>query len=140
MLRSFVLIFAIHCFSNFTYAQKNKGLAGIDVVKAATQNTLGINAGYYVEFKNNTEKEVDGVKWKAYFYDNFEAYKDKREGKWQSGNFIKPAKPGEIFKDVEGIWVEDATKVFVTITEVHFTDGTSKKSERESSKKSSAEE
>lgn len=127
MLRHFALTLAILGLSNIIYAQKNKGLAGIDVVKAATQNTLGINAGYYVEFKNNTDKEVDGVKWKAYFYDNFEAYKDKRDGKWQSGNFIKPAKSGEVFEDVEGIWVEDATKVFVTITEVHFTDGSSKK-------------
>ena len=51
MLRHFVLTLAILGLSNIIYAQKNKGLAGIDVVKAATQNTLGINAGYYVEFK-----------------------------------------------------------------------------------------
>lgn len=130
MFRSFVLFLLLCCFSNFAFTQKNKGLGGIDVVKAVTQNTLGINAGYYVEFKNNTSKEVDGIKWKAYFYDNFESFKDTTEGKWQSGNFIKPAKPGEIFNDVEGTWVEDATKVFVTITEVHFTDGTSSKSGR----------
>lgn len=128
MLRSIIVLSFVLGFTKLISAQKNRGLAGIEVVKAATQNTLGINAGYYVEFKNNTDKEVDGIKWKAYFYDNFEAYKDKRDGKWQSGNFIKPAKPGEVFEDVEGIWVEDATKVFVTITEVHFTDGSSKKS------------
>jgi hypothetical protein len=128
MIRSLLILSLVFGLTKLSAAQKNKGLASIEVIKAATQNTLGINAGYYVEFKNNTDKEVDGVKWIAYFYDNFEAYKDKREGKWQSGNFIKPAKPGEVFEDVEGVWVEDATKVFVTITEVHFTDGSSKKS------------
>ncbi len=88
---------------------------------------MGINAGYYVKFKNNTDKEVDGIKWKAYFYDNFETNKDKRDGKWQSGNFINPVKPGLVFEDIEGVWVESAIKVFVTITEVHFTDGSSSK-------------
>jgi hypothetical protein len=127
MIRSLLILSLLFGFTKLSTAQKNKGLAGVEVVKAATQNTLGINAGYFVEFKNNTDKEIDGVKWKAFFYDNFDEYKDKRDGKWQSGNFIKPTKPGEVLKDLEGIWVEGATKVFVTITEVHFTDGSSEK-------------
>ncbi|MFN5318861.1 MAG: hypothetical protein ACK5CY_08470 [Bacteroidia bacterium] len=127
MLRLFLICISLIGLTNSISAQKNKGLGGIEVVKAATQNTLGINAGYYVKFKNNTDKEVDGVKWKAYFYDNFETYKDKRDGKWQSGNFIIPVKPGLVFEDIEGVWVEGGTKVFVRITEVHFTDGSSAK-------------
>jgi len=127
MLRLFLICLGLTGVINSISAQKNKGLGGIEVVKAATQNTLGINAGYYVKFINNTDKEVDGVKWKAYFYDNFGTYKDIRDGKWQSGNFIIPVKPGVVIEDIEGVWVEGGTKVFVTITEVHFTDDTSTK-------------
>lgn len=110
--------------------QNHKGLSSIQVLEAATQNTLGYNAGYYVEFKNISQKSIDGVKWKVDFLDNFGTNKGKREGQWQSGNFTQPIEPGDTMKDIEGVWVEGATKIVVTITEVHFTDGTSQKAKK----------
>jgi hypothetical protein len=110
--------------------QNHKGLASLEVLEAATQNTLGYNAGYYVEFINHSQKSIDGVKWKVDFLDNFGTIKGKREGQWQSGNFTKPVAPGNTMKDIEGVWVEGATKVIVTIKEVHFTDGTSKRAKK----------
>jgi len=113
--------------STMLIAQKNANLASVEVVSAITQNTLGYNAGYYVEFKNNSTKEVDGLKWRADFYDNFGSKKGTKDGQWQSGNFTSPIKVNETCKDLETVWVEGATKVYVRIVEVHWTDGTLKK-------------
>lgn len=111
-------------------SQKHKGLPSMEVLEASTQNTLGYNAGYYVEFKNTSSKSIDGVKWKVDFLDNFGTNKGKRYGQWQSGNFTSPIEPGDTMKDIEGVWVDGATKIWVTILEVHFTDGTSQKAKK----------
>ena len=108
-------------------AQSHSDYGSVKVLSAVTQNTFGYNVGYYAEFKNNSSKEVDGLKWKASFYDNFGELKGTRDGEWQSGNFIKPIPAGEATKELETVWVEGATKVFLTIKLVHFTDGTSVK-------------
>jgi hypothetical protein len=126
-MRVFFLIISLLA-STMLIAQKNVSLGSVEVVSAVTQNTLGYNAGYYVEFKNNSTKEVDGLRWKADFYDNFGTKKGTKDGQWQSGNFISPIKIGDTTKDLETVWVEGATKVFVRIIEVHWTDGTTKKS------------
>ena len=103
----------------------HKGKCGLVPSKAYTQNIYGKNIGYYVNFRNDSEKVVDGIKWKANFYDNFEELKGTREGSWQSGNFISPIEMGETAQDLENVWVTGATKIFITVTKVHFTDGTS---------------
>jgi hypothetical protein len=113
--------------SSILIAQQNVNLASVEVISAVTQNTLGYNAGYYVEFQNNSTKEVDGLKWKAEFYDNFGTKKGTKDGQWQSGNFTSPIPVNDTRKDLETVWVEGATKVFIRIVEVHWTDGTSKR-------------
>jgi hypothetical protein len=112
----------------FSFTQdipKHQGMANVEIVKAYSQNVLGKNIGYIVEFKNNAAVEVDALKWKAVFYDNFDDYKGESEGKWSSGNFITPIKSGESTEDVETAWVKEATKVVIKITRVHFTNGKS---------------
>jgi len=101
------------------------GLCGIIPVKAYSQNVLGKNVGYYISLKNNSAKTVDGVTWTASFYNNFEDFKGKNTGKWESGNFTSAAEPGETMTDIESAWINGATKVFIKVTRVHFTDGTS---------------
>ncbi|MFM7770012.1 MAG: hypothetical protein ACKO8Q_05585 [Bacteroidota bacterium] len=108
-------------------AQKHSDYGSVKVLSAVTQNTFGYNAGYYVEFKNNSTKEVDGLRWQAKFYDNFGELKGTRDGQWQSGNIIDPIEVGGTGEDLEGVWVEGATKVYITIKLVHYTDGTSVK-------------
>lgn len=96
--------------------------AGAQVkAEAKTQNVFGRNVGYYITMKNTGKKSVDGVKWTAYFYDNFGDLKGTREGQWQSGNIISPIEPGEDTEDLETVWVKGATKVKITITKVHYT-------------------
>lgn len=125
-----LLAVILYITSNKAVCQSHKGLSSLQVIEASTQNTLGYNAGYYVEFKNLSAKSIDGVKWKVDFIDNFGTSKGKRDGQWQSGNFTSPIKPGDTMKDVEGVWVEGATKIIITIKEVHFTDGTSQKAKK----------
>ena len=105
-------------------AQSHSDCGSVQVLSAVTQNTLGYNVGYYAKFQNNSEKVVDGLKWTSRFYDNFGALKGTRQGQWQSGNFTKPIAIGGTTQDLEGVWVEGATKVFITMKMVHYSDGT----------------
>ncbi|MEY4603758.1 MAG: hypothetical protein RIT43_1050 [Bacteroidota bacterium] len=102
----------------------HKSRFGITVLKTFSQNILGKNFGYYVELRNDSQKTVDAIEWQARFYNNFEDLKVIRKGNWSSGNFISPVKTGESVLDLEGDWVDDATKVYIEIIRVHFTDGT----------------
>ena len=111
---------ALFCSITIVNAQSNKGKSGVNIVSVKTQSVLGANIGYYVEFINNSTKNVDGLKWKATFTDNFGEKLGEREGDWQSGNFISEIKPGAKTKDLENNYIEGATKVFITITSVHF--------------------
>ena len=124
-MRRLILAAGILGFFMFSSATEpnHKGMCNISISKAYTQNVLGKNIGYYVEFKNNSSRTVDGLKWKATFYDNFDDQKGVREGSWSSGNFISPITPNSTTIDLESNWVNDATKVRITITKVHFTDG-----------------
>ena len=124
-MRRFIVATSILCFFIFCSATQptHKGMCNVSISKAYTQNVLGKNIGYYVEFKNNSSRTVDALKWKATFYDNFNDQKGVREGSWSSGNFISPLEPKSTAIDLESNWVNDATKVRITITKVHFTDG-----------------
>lgn len=104
---------------------QHSGLCGINPENAYSQNVLGRNIGYYVEIKNETSKEFDAIEWDALFYDNFDELIEKKSGSWSSGNIIKPVKPDEVLKDLKTVWVKKATKVFIKVKRVHFTDGSS---------------
>lgn len=117
-MKYLILILALISFS-FT-EPKHVGKSGVKVISASTQQILGINAGYYVKFKNNNKRNVDGLKWKAIFTDNFGEVKGERVGKWESGNLITTIKPGEEIEDLERVWIKEATKVKIVITTVHF--------------------
>ena len=110
-------------FAILATAQSHKNKCGVEVVKAYTQELLGKNVGYYVEFKNTSDKTVDAIEWKANFYSAFGEVKGNREGSWSSGNFIKPVDPNAKIVDLQSNWVDGANKVFIYVTRVHFTDG-----------------
>ena len=115
-------LFLLFLLCSFTISgePKHVGLKGVKVLDAGTQQFAGTNIGYYVKFLNNSSKSVDGLKWKATFTDNFGEVKGVRDGKWESGNFITPIEPGKSTSDLESVWIKDATKITITITEVHF--------------------
>ncbi len=111
---------ALFCSITIVNAQSNKGKSNVNIVSVKTQSVFGVNVGYYVEFINNSSKKVDGIKWQALFMNNFGEKLGVRKGSWQSGNFISEIKPGAKTKDLENNYIEGATKVFITITSVHF--------------------
>jgi hypothetical protein len=122
------LLFSLFLFLPFFgIGQSHSDYGSVKVLSAATQNTLGYNVGYYAKFQNNSKKVVDGLKWTSKFYDNFGELKGTREGQWQSGNFTDPISVGGTAQDLETVWVEGATKVFITVKMVHYSDGTSVK-------------
>lgn len=124
------LLFSLFLFLPFfCIGQSHSDYGSVKVVSAVTQNIFGFNVGYYAKFQNNSDKAVDGLKWTANFYDNFDEFKGTREGQWQSGNFTAPMSIGGITQDLETVEVEAATKVFITIKLVHYIDGTSAKRE-----------
>jgi len=119
-------IFYFMLFIGITFTPPaHSGKCGISPTKAYSQNVLGKNVGYYVSIANNSQKTVDGIEWTAYFYNNFDDLKGTKSGSWESGNFISPVEAGSNITDLEGAWVDGATKVFIKITRVHFSDGTS---------------
>ena len=101
------------------------GKCGVNPINAYSQNVLGRNVGYYVEIKNETSKDFDAIEWEAHFYDNFDEFLEKKSGSWSSGNIIQPVKPDEVLKDLKMVWVKKATKVYIKVNRVHFTDGSS---------------
>ena len=111
--------------SQLVSAQQHENRCDISVEKAYTQNTFGKIVGYYVDFKNNGVASVDGIKWTARFYDNFGELKGKEEGQWQSGNIIDPIASGKTASDLEAVWIDGATKVFITIDLVRYPSGES---------------
>ena len=100
---------------------KHNGKSGLKVVETSTQSVFGRCLGYYVVFENKSNKTIDGVKWTATFTNNFGEVLGVRKGVWQSGNFISPLEPGDTTEDLESNYVKGALKIWITITEVHFT-------------------
>lgn len=103
-----------------SFSQSHKSKNGVSVKEAITQNTFGVCPGYYVVFKNDSKKAVDGIRWKVTFTNNFGEVLKTDVGQWQSGNILSPIDPGDTTKEIEEAFVKGATKVWIEITEVHF--------------------
>ena len=111
LLLSFICLASMAAIS-----QTNKGKSGVSVVST----TVVAGIGFSVKFKNESNKEVDGIKWIATFTNNFEETLGTKEGSWQSGIFIPSIKPESSTIDLDKNYVKGATKVSVKITQVHF--------------------
>ena len=109
-------------FSNVN-AQSNSEKCDVKIQDIKSQNVLGRNIGYVVKFDNDNEKTIDGIAWTAFYYDRFGELKGKKEGTWTSGNFIKPVPANSTLTTTQTSWVKGADDVYITITKVHFTDG-----------------
>jgi hypothetical protein len=119
-MKAILLFFAILAAAASFGQQSHKGKSGLAVKNTVTQSVFGASMGYYVEFKNNSGKTIDGIKWKATFTNNFGEVMGVRDGMWQSGNILSPIGPGESTEDLENVFVKGATQIWITVTEVHF--------------------
>lgn len=121
-MKNIILLIVAILSLSFTssYKPKHIGMSGVITSEAHTQLFLNTNVGYFVTFKNNSKRKCDALEWTAYFYNNFYDLKGYRKGKWSSGNIVQPFGPGETTDDLENVWLDGATKVYITITRVHF--------------------
>lgn len=112
----------------FTFAsgfETNKaGKCGLEIVESYTQEIMGKNVGFFVQFKNNSGKSIDAFDYKVKYLDGFNELKGSRDFRWQSGNLIDEMEPGETLNDGSTNWVKGANKVKIYIVRVHYTDGT----------------
>ena len=122
---SFILLLLLFPVS-VLLAQTNKGLSGVEVVKTSTQEVLGVNIGFFVEFKNTNVDAVDALRYTVYYYDGFDEKMGEKSFKWQSGNIIKRIESSKTMKDYRANWIKGANKIKVVITRVHFAEGKDK--------------
>jgi hypothetical protein len=100
------------------------GRCGLEILDSYTQEIMGKNVGFYVKFKNNSNKSVDAFDYRVKYLDGFNEVKGSKEYRWQAGNLIDELEPGETLKDGATNWVKGAKKIKVQIIRVHYTDGT----------------
>lgn len=95
----------------------------LDVEEVHKVTSLGYLVSYTVKFRNNTKREVDGVYWTAYFYNNAnEKVKTVKES-FNSGGIVDPIKSGDSQLLLRTPRVKGASKVTIVVDKIHFTQG-----------------
>ncbi len=110
---------------NVAIAQSNKGMCKVEVNDISKVTGFGYLGGYTVEFKNNSKKTVDGIYWNVYFYNNADDLVFEDKSSFNSTSTVDPIATGFTKTLVRTQSVKGASKVFIKITKVHFSDGTS---------------
>ena len=106
-------------------SKNNKGLCKLEIVDVLKVTNFGYLTAYTVQFKNTTKKTIDGIWWTAYFYNNSEDLIKTIEGSFNSTNLIEPIASGfskSLFRTPKA---KGASKVYIVVNKVHFSDGTS---------------
>ena len=111
-------------FGNSINAQSNKGLCKVDVSDVSKATSFGYLLGYSVTFKNNSKKTVDGIYWNVYYYNNANDLLFEDKSSFNSTSTVDPIAMGFTKTLVRSQSVKGASKVFIKITKVHFSDGT----------------
>lgn len=93
-----------------------------DVSKIAS---FGYLVGYTVQFKNNSKDKdtVDGIWWKAYYYNNAGELIKSDESSFNSSKIIDPIASGLTKSITRSPRVKGASKVVIKIVKVHFSSG-----------------
>lgn len=120
----FVLELLLIIFLFFSFSWPKDDMCGISIVKSYNQEVFGKNIGFYVVFKNNSERSMDAIEYTVTYKNGFDETKGTRTFSWQAGNFFGPKLPGESLTDGSATWIDDANKISIFIKRVHFTDGT----------------
>lgn len=124
---------SLNCFSNPItqveglssdfYAIKNEKCK-VEVLDLSKVVSFGYLVGYTVEFKNNSNKVVDGIWWTVKYLNNANELIKKDDESFNSTNVIDPISAGFTKLITRAPRVKGASKVEITITKVHFSDGT----------------
>jgi hypothetical protein len=120
-----IFVFATILFCANLNAQVNQIKCEVSVSDYGRTITFGYLIAYYVEFKNDSKKTVDGIYFTTNFYNNAGDVLSTKAESFNSTNLVGPIKPGNTKKIFRSPRLEGVSKVGFTIEKVHFTDGTS---------------
>ena len=123
-MRNLFFIAMITLVGNAAIAQSNKGMCKVEVNDISKVTGFGYLAGYSVEFINNSKKTVDGIYWNVYYYNNANDLVFEDKSSFNSTSTVDPIAMGFTKTLVRSQSVKGASKVFIKITKVHFSDGT----------------
>ena len=104
------------------YAIKNEKCK-VEVLDISKVVSFGYLVGYTVEFKNNSNKVVDGIWWTVKYLNNAIELIKREDESFNSTNVIDPISSGFTKLIARTPRVKGASKVEIIITKVHFADG-----------------
>ncbi len=118
-----VILFCL--FANFSFGQNSKGVCKVEVTDISKLISFGYLVGYTAEFKNNSNKTVDGIYWTTYYINNNGDYIKTESDSFNASDLIDPIQSGFKKSLVRAPRIKNASKLIIVINKVHFTDGTS---------------
>ncbi len=124
-MKKAIFILLLITYSSSLFAQQNNKLCGVEVNDVSKLTALGYLVGYTVQFKNNSKKTVDGIYWKAYYFNNDKKLIESDESSFNSTNIIDPIAAGFSKSLARSPRVKGASKVIVVINKIHYSDGSS---------------
>ena len=113
-----IIFIAFSC----AFSQSNPNKCNVEVEDVSELNSFGYLLGYTVTFKNNSKKTVDGIWWKASFYNNADELIKEKNYSFNSDNLIDPIGVGFTKSIVRSPRVRGASIVKIKITKVHYSD------------------
>jgi hypothetical protein len=122
MKRLFLAIVMLAIYQ-ISFGQQNKGTCKIEVSDVSKLISFGYLIGYTVEFKNTSNKTVDGIYWTAYYINNNGDYIKMESDSFNSTDLIDPIQSGFKKSLVRAPRVKNASKLIIVVNKVHFTDG-----------------
>lgn len=120
-----LLVFTITIFQlSFSQPANPPGMCNKVVVSDISKiASFGYLVGYTVQFKNNSDSTVDGIWWKAYYYNNAGELIKQDESSFNSSKIIDPIASGFTKSVARSPRVKGASKVVIKIVKVHFSSG-----------------
>ena len=125
MKLKFFLAFLSFVFITNVQAQKNQGKCSVNVSDYGRTVTFGYLVAYYVEFKNDSKKTVDGIYFTTKFYNNEGDLMSSKSESFNSSSMVDPIATGFTKKIARTPNIKGASKIAFVINRVHFTDGSS---------------
>jgi hypothetical protein len=117
----FVFLFGFICTA--TYGQQSKGICKIEVSDISKLISFGYLVGYTAEFKNNSNKTVDGIYWTTYYINNNGDYIKVETDSFNASDLVDPIQSGFKKSLVRAPRIKNASKLIIVVNKVHFTDG-----------------
>lgn len=111
--------------SGTLYAQSNRDKCGIVVADVTSTALFGYLNTYAVTFKNTNDQTVDGIYFRAVFYNNEGRKMEEIQESFNSTSLIDPVSPGVTKILMRSPAVKGASKVVILVDRAHFVNGES---------------